>query len=687
MLTTLTSSIISLYTNKLALYERRAKVVMLRSPKKKTKQSSIAGDKHPESAQQEASKDLSTEKTDEEETMEEVKQTLSMIHKSAMKIPNIFVKISTLLPLSSIPRPWADDDLEIRFDSLVRDSEPSKSSKPTTPGNGLLSPPQTQPSQSTPSSQFNSHFQSSKTEGSETSVDAVLVATGHVLSALPSGLLDKQAVDAGIAFNTSTNSFRFRLQSKVGEPVIEMLVQQLERVSRLVDFVQIMDKYKENIECESLSLNRLQFTYSYKPSGQDGGPAQPFKETAEILFHGENRDGSVAAKIEFKKGNPHIRIKNFLEQILNDPKYGLEGLVINLPMTLPVVRAFDAAEEAWAELGPTTNTEYQCIPHSSDSYRLRYDFYLPSKETMQDMDEEAQAANVERRRRTMQFKLTQRMHLGDTWWHIRRDGYDGKKVESRNDEFDKLLKAEVWSKTVSNVWRGQMRSAIAKPCGTETLIGAVDAVMQTIAKDPIRYLVEPEPAPKEVEQPTAPVAPMMQASPKSESKAKPAQQLQPNQQAQPQRPNTLVDRASTMQLKLPQKRPQPQTANPAHPPSTGPPQAPSVQKNPTVPMADMRSGAPAAMGGVQMSVSASMPGKPPSMMAQAGPNAIQQAMMAAGRGKSMSPVMNKKVAQGGMPQGMPMIPGAGLPMNMGKGPNGIDFKRSEERRVGKECPV
>lgn len=82
-----------------------------------------------------------------------------------------------------------------------------------------------------------------------------------------------------------------------------------------------------------------------------------------------------------------------------------------------------------------------------------------------------------------------------------------------------------------------------------------------------------------------------------------------------------------------------------------------------------------------MSVSASMPGKPPSMMAQAGPNAIQQAMMAAGRGKSMSPVMNKKVAQGGMPQGMPMVPGAGLPMNIGKGPNGIDFKSMTPQQV------
>ena len=82
-----------------------------------------------------------------------------------------------------------------------------------------------------------------------------------------------------------------------------------------------------------------------------------------------------------------------------------------------------------------------------------------------------------------------------------------------------------------------------------------------------------------------------------------------------------------------------------------------------------------------MSVSASMPGKPPSMMAQAGPNAIQQAMMAAGRGKSMSPVMNKKVAQGGMPQSMPMVPSAGLPMNMGKGPGSVDFKSMTPQQV------
>lgn len=681
---TFTSSIITYHTNKLALHQRKAKSVLVRSPRKKTKQPTVADGKKPELAEQGAVMEDSAEKTGEEEAMEEVKQTLNAVHKSAFKIPNLFVPLSSLLPSAGKGRPWAKEMIEISFIGLAREAEASLLSKPTTPGNGLLSPPQTQPSQSTPSSQVHAQLHESSRQGSShVPVEAVLVARGHVLSALPSGLLDKQAVDDGIVFNTSNKSFAFRLQSKIGEPIIEPLVLQLQRVARLVDFVQILEKHKDNLECDSVGLNRLQFTYLYRPSGKDGKPAEPYKEKAVIDFPPEGTSDVAKTELILQAGNPHIRVIDRLTSILSDQDYGLKALAINLPMTLPIVRALDAAEAVWAELGQKTNSELLVHPQASDKFVLKYTFILPSKvDKDEKLDAEALTADEKRRTRRIIFDVDQGTRHGAVWWWIRRSGYEYKKTVPRNDGFDKLLKEEVWNKTIRDVWNGQGLSAIAKVPGAERMVEAVDAVMQKVAKDPIKYLGEPEPVP--LPQNTAPVAPMAPIKAEEAQKAKPqapaAQAKQPQQQQaqaqqaqaqQPQQRPNLQDRAATMQLKLPQKRPQPQTAHTAHPPSIGPPRAAPVQKNATAPVANMRGGAapPAPLGGVPMSVSASMPGKPPSMSA-AGPNAIQQAMLAAGRGKSMSPTLNKKVQQGVMPPNM--AAGAMMPSGqIAKGLGGV----------------
>ena len=68
-----------------------------------------------------------------------------------------------------------------------------------------------------------------------------------------------------------------------------------------------------------------------------------------------------------------------------------------------------------------------------------------------------------------------------------------------------------------------------------------------------------------------------------------------------------------------------------------------------------------------MAVSASMPGKPPSMIANVG---MQQAAAQIGRGKSMSPVMMKKQQSGqpGInPPNNPMMPAAGAMAGLPKG--------------------
>ena len=652
-----TSSIICYHTNTLALHQRKAKYALACTPKKRSKRSSEAEVRKPESAEMDAMPgDPAVDAT------EEVRQKFCTVkHRSAFRLPNLYIPLSTLLP----GKAWAKDTIQISFLRLKREAEASPASKVGTPGHGLLSPPQTQQSHPTPTSQVNSFGAEpiKQERGPRQISEAVLVAKGTVLSSLPAGLLDKQAVDEGIAFNTATNSFAFRLQSRVGEPIIDQLVQQLQRVSRLVDFVQVMAKHKDNVQCESVSLNRLVFTYHYETPALNLEGVDLKKERAVIEFSGEEADGAPGpTKLILDDGNPHIRTLDHLTHILNNGEYGLEALAINLPITLPVVRALDAAENHWSRLGLVTGSELIILARASDEFVLKYSCTIP-----------ATKPNQKPRYKSYKLEIVQKPRGSETWWWI-RPAFDqkGKPNTRPEDGFDRMLKEEVWLKTHTPdqkkcVWIGQTTGAIAKVPGAEVMINAVNACMMQIAKDPVTYLGKDDPtldaknvdvSPQQNKAPTAPMAPMG-------TTAKPPAQPQ---QKQPQQPPNPLNRASTMQLKLPAaKRPQPQTANTAPPNQiSGPPQAPPVQRNPTVPVANMRAGAP-NMGGVPMTVSASMPGKPPSMIANVG---MQQAAAQLGRGKSMSPVMMKK-QQSGQPginaPNNPMMPGAGAMTGIPKG--------------------
>ena len=648
-----TSSIICYHTNTLALHQRKAKYALACTPKKRSKKSPVAEAKKPESAEADAMPEVPAV-----DVTEEVRQKLSTVkHRSAFRLPNLYIPLSTLLP----GKPWAKDTIQISFLRLTRETEASPTSKAGTSGHGLLSPPQTQQSQPTPTSQINSFGEEpiKQERGPRQAFEAVLVAKGTVLSTLPAGLLDKQAVEEGIAFNTATNSFAFRLQSRVGEPIIEQLIQQLQRVSRLVDFVQVMAKHKDNVQCESVSLNRLVFTYHYETPALSHDGAELKKERAVIEFSGEATDGTPGPmKLILDNGNPHIRTLDHLTHILNTGDYGLEALAINLPITLPVVRALDAAENQWSHLELVTGSELIILARASDEFVLKYSCTIP-----------ATKADQKPRHRSYKLEIVQKPRGSETWWWI-RPAFDpkGKPSTRLEDGFDRILKEEVWRKTHADdhkkgAWIGQTTGAIAKVPGPEVMINAVNACMMQVAKDPVKYLGKDDPTtldaknvdvlPQQNTALTAPVAQMGTA-------AQPLAQLKQNQ---PQQPPNPLNRASTMQLKLPAaKRPQPQTANTAPPKpnlTSGPPQATTVQRNPTVPVANMRGTTGPNMGGVPMAVSASMPGKPPSMTANIG---MQQATAQMGRGKSMSPVMMKK-QQSGQPVINPpsnsTMPGAG----------------------------
>ena len=69
------------------------------------------------------------------------------------------------------------------------------------------------------------------------------------------------------------------------------------------------------------------------------------KHRATIDFSGANTPMTMT----LEPGNPQIRILDHLTKTLNSP-VGLNGVATLLPLTLPLMAAFDAIEDAWTPL-------------------------------------------------------------------------------------------------------------------------------------------------------------------------------------------------------------------------------------------------------------------------------------------------------------------------------------------------
>ena len=156
-------------------------------------------------------------------------------------------------------------------------------------------------------------------------------------------------LDSSLAFHPHSGSISFRLLTPVGKPTIPLLLERLKRIGRLVRFLGVMERYQ--IQCESVSLSRLQFTYATSP--------QSLK--AEINF---STDAPI--RISFDRGNPHLRIQDFLTSRLGADT-GLEEVVLLLRITLPLLRAFSKIETA------CKSSDVFIFARSAFWYHLHYD--------------------------------------------------------------------------------------------------------------------------------------------------------------------------------------------------------------------------------------------------------------------------------------------------------------------------
>ena len=89
-----------------------------------------------------------------------------------------------------------------------------------------------------------------------------MIAEACLIKPMPPSLdLVKQRVDKDIAFHPKSGGFAFRLHAKVGESVILPLIERLQRVEQLVDFVEVVKKHEKTLHCETVSLGQVIFSY------------------------------------------------------------------------------------------------------------------------------------------------------------------------------------------------------------------------------------------------------------------------------------------------------------------------------------------------------------------------------------------------------------------------------------------
>jgi len=270
----------------------------------------------------------------------------------------------------------------------------------------------------------------------------------------------KENIDRDIAFHKNSGACSLRLRGKVGVPIISSLVERVVRVERLVSFIHILQTQGRAVQCQTISLGRITFTYGQAASTTDGDAMDidgdhPKKHTAVVDFSAS--DNMMTLILE--RGNPHLEIIDHLTRILNG-KEGLDGVAKLLPLTLPVLQGLDAIEMAWASV---ENGQAFVNVRAADWYIIRYDISLPASNG---------AASAPKTQKIM-FEVRLRDRRSVPWWYINRIDLRDK----QGDGIDAALKP-IWD-TIDGVgWQGMRVSGVAQPHGVEELLGKIDETLR-----------------------------------------------------------------------------------------------------------------------------------------------------------------------------------------------------------------
>jgi len=418
---------------------------------------------------------------------------------SSVKLPYILVRLSQILPSqnrsSRTGKPWAKNTIQLSFKGLEL-SEPIENTA------------QLPVSDSSPSA-------TQIVRGST----SVITTARMVIDVSKSLSVLQERVDKDIAFNAKTGVFVFRLHSRVGDSIIPQLIERVNQIERLVDFVEVLHNHSETLTCETLTLGKIVFSYAASTLGKSNETLPP----AQDLYQATIDFGTVdtVMRLVLDSGNPHIRIVDYLSKALNG-REGLDGVATLLPLTLPILRAADSVELAWAPI--QEKGEVVVLVRAVDHFIVRYQLIAPGPGN--DGQPTVRIASI-------QIKLRNRK--GQPWWYISR-------VEeiSGADDINELLQP-VWDSS-GDGWQGMRTGAVAQPGGIEQLIGQVDEIMRSLDLGPTVPPHIPNQPPQKLQQhqPSQPQQPRQQPAQRlsqQQPRQKPQGLMHPQQQRQQPTPN------------------------------------------------------------------------------------------------------------------------------------------------------
>jgi len=264
--------------------------------------------------------------------------------------------------------------------------------------------------------------------------NAILLAEARMVTPIPQIELLTSRVDSSLAFHPTSGAFAFRLLSPVGEPIIPALLDRLKRIERLIRFLQVLKPY--NLKYETISLGQIAFTYS----------SNPLPLRADINFATD-----AAMRITFDKANPHLRIMDFLGNLLNAGA-GLEHVTLLLAITLPLLRALDAIEASHgsvADTGPPI-----VLARSAEWFQIRY-------------------ANPKCR-----FDVRLKQRRDEVKWFL-SDACSSDELGSLDGDLENAVRA-LWVGRGEG-WFGLRTGVVASVDGVEDLVGRLDQLVRSFA--------------------------------------------------------------------------------------------------------------------------------------------------------------------------------------------------------------
>lgn len=270
----------------------------------------------------------------------------------------------------------------------------------------------------------------------------------------------KGHVDHDVYYHARTGSFRLHLRTEIGKSFVDVLATRLKALDRLVEFVAAINSRSGTVKCESVTLRKVVFTYGPPSTEQppaDGQASTPWRVVLDLA-----RSEKVSVTLE--KGNPHIRIRDMLDRLVNSP-VGFEQLPFWLQTSLSLQRGLDAMEDSWVDVASDNRGELQIVPRSIDWFNIH--LHLPGQ------------ANKPARRLWLSVRCRQRR--GQLWWSLDRPRRPGEPPRKDSDEFDAALQPVFDSR--GDGWLGHGKSAVAQCAGTgvEDLLAKVSDALKTLA--------------------------------------------------------------------------------------------------------------------------------------------------------------------------------------------------------------